>query len=167
MASHKCASPRSVFCHVGRISYPRTRNLAERDSPPPAGCCKQHLLLRRSAIPTECFLSCRKNFLSDKKEFRLRNSRAERGRESDIFLFAQVRSPRSVFYRIGRISYPIKKAMPTHRLFIYQIVSKSIALHLMMTVMALFMSCPENVITGCHSLRHFSLSHVFSCPCDI
>ena len=29
--------------------------------------------------------------LADKKEFRLRNSRAERGRISDIFIFARVR----------------------------------------------------------------------------
>ncbi len=56
---------------------------------------------------------CRANIISEfsngyKKEFRLRNSRAECGRESDIFLFARVRIPAERFYRIGEISYSIK-----------------------------------------------------------
>ena len=47
--------PAEHFYRMGGISYSRTKNLAKRDSPPPAGCCKQHLLIRRSAIPAERF----------------------------------------------------------------------------------------------------------------
>ena len=43
------------------------------------------------------------------KEFRLRNSPPAAGRASGIFLSAAVRSPRSVVYFIGALSYEIKK----------------------------------------------------------
>ena len=45
----------------------------------------------------------------NEKEFRLRNSPPAAGRASGIFLSAAVRSPQSVFYFIGALSYEIKK----------------------------------------------------------
>ena len=46
----------------------------------------------------------------NEKEFRLRNSPPAAGRASGIFLSTAVRSPRSVFYFIGALSYEIKNS---------------------------------------------------------
>ena len=46
----------------------------------------------------------------NEKEFRLRNSPPAAGRASGIFLSTAVRSPRSVFYFIGALSYETKNS---------------------------------------------------------
>ena len=57
---------------------------------------------------------CRENNIAagSEKEFRLRNSPPTAGRVSGIFLSAVVRSPRSVFYFIGALSYETRKNCP-------------------------------------------------------